>query len=95
MEQSGYSYGCKTEAYQEVAKRVKVNERTIFNWVDSYEKMLFVKKSSRGKHSKTRSPIIDNLEFKAQFEDYVKNNNRNPGEPEISETKIAFLRPRL
>ena len=79
MQKTGYSYGAKTRAYRKVAKTVKVNKNTVRNWVDNYETMKFITESSRGRHSKTRSPIIEDPQFKAEFKEFVKNNSRKPG----------------
>ena len=79
MDQTGYSYGAKIAACKEVSKRVKLSEKTVRNCVADYDTMLLVKKSMRGKHSKVDSPIMDDLEFKAQFKEFVKISSRKQG----------------
>ena len=76
MQKKGTSHGYKMEAYKTVCEHVQVTERTIRAWVADFELMCFVRDSKRGKHSKTLSPIMNDLEFKEKFKEHVKCNSR-------------------
>ena len=79
MEKEGRSYGLKMQAYRDAADLVNVTEKTIRNWVADFELTTIVRKSKRGKHSKTMSPIVDNPDFKLKFIEYVKATSRRQG----------------
>ena len=79
MEKEGSSYGLKMKAYKDAADLVNVTEKTIRNWVADFELTTIVRKSKRGKHSKTLSPIVDNPDFKLKFKEYVKASSRRQG----------------
>ena len=56
-------YGQKLDAYEVAAKTVNVGTSTIRSWVIEFEAQEYIADSRRGKHSKTESPILDDLKF--------------------------------
>ena len=79
MESLGYSHGSKTEAYEKVATRFKVNVKTIQRWIKDFEAMSYIRESQQGKHSKTYSPILEDESFREDFKAYVKENSKKRG----------------
>ena len=72
-------YGHKIKGYKKVAKTVKVGTRTVRSWVQDYEATQFIAESGRGRHSKTSSPILEDLEFREEFKEHVRQTSREPG----------------
>ena len=58
---------------------MKVTARTVESWVHDFETDLFIADSKRGRHSKTESPIMDNLEFREEFKQHVRQTSREQG----------------
>ena len=79
-ELTGRYYGQKMKAYRVSAKIVKVDEATVRKWVHEFEMMEYViLESKRGKHTKSPSPILNDLEFREEFKDYVRASSREQG----------------
>ena len=78
-EQTGEVYGYRMEAYEVAANTVRVGTTTMRNWVREFETQEFINDSKRGKHSKTESPILVDLEFREEFRAHVKQTSREQG----------------
>ena len=61
------------------ANTVRVGTTTMRNWVREFETQEFINDSKRGKHSKTESPILVDLEFREEFRAHVKQTSREQG----------------
>ena len=72
-------YGHKIEGYKKAAKTVSVATRTVRSWVQDYEATQFIAESRRGRHSKTSSPILEDLEFREEFKEHVRQTSREQG----------------
>ena len=77
-------YGHKIDAYEMAAKTVKVCTRTVRAWVQDYEATQYILQSKRGRHSKTSSPILEDLEFRERFKEHVRLNSRVQGQTSLS-----------
>ena len=68
------------KAYKKAAEIVRVSRYTVRDWVRDYEMMEFViLESQRGKHSKTASPILNDMEFREEFKEYVRESSCEKG----------------
>ena len=72
-------YGHKLDAYEKAANTVRVGISTVRNWVKDFEVEEYIIDSMRGKHSKTATPILDNLEFREEFKSHVRQTSREQG----------------
>ena len=75
----GTTYGHKMAIYKKVGDRLNINDKTVRNWTIDFEIRNAMILSNRGKHSKTRSPITDDADFKTDFKAFVKENSRKQG----------------
>ena len=52
--------------------------RSVKRWLKAYDDEMELKRSERGRHSKTSSPIVD-PNFREKFCTFVKSESRKPG----------------
>ena len=70
-----------------VAKLAGVSVSSVYRWVLDFKTELAINESRRGKSS-VKSPM-DNEDFKKMFRDYVKENARPPGQPNMTCQSLA------
>ena len=92
LETTNTVYGHKLEAYRVAAQIVKVHTDTIREWVREFEMDKFIIDSRRGKHSKTSSPILEDLEFREQFRSHVRETARIQGSLFLSKGRFQKLK---
>ena len=79
IENNDFSYVSRGYVYDRVARHLSINTLTVRRWVGDYEATHYIKESIRGKHTKMYSPITEDLEFRAEFKDFVKRNSKVKG----------------
>ena len=63
---------------------MKVATSTVRSWVREFEMLEYVVlESRRGKHSKTPSPILNDMEFREEFKQHVRNTSRELGKSKL------------
>ena len=71
-----------------VAKLSGVSVSSVYRWVLEFKTELAIKESRRGKSSSVKSPM-DNDDFKKMFREYVKENARPTGQPNMTCQSLA------
>ena len=79
MENDGQSYGCKIDAYAEIATRLNIGMKTVRMWIREFEALDYIRESQRGHHSKSYSPILQDDDFRDKFKAHIKENCRKQG----------------
>ena len=77
------------KAYEVAAEIVGVATSTVRDWVKEYEVMEYVVlESKRGRHRKTACPILNDMEFREEFKNYVRKSSCEKGIKHIGESVL-------
>ena len=80
------------KAYEVAAEIVGVAASTVRDWVKEYEVMEYVVlESKRGRHTKTACPILNDMEFREEFKNYVRKSSCEKGIEHIGEPSRSLV----
>ena len=88
QEHSGECSRIKGPSRDHAAGLVGVSSRTIGQWALDFETTTYIQESKRGRHSKTKTPINDEL-FCYEFKAHVKENTRKRGEANLTAAELV------